>query len=411
MVLHQKYTLLSVFLFILVFVAIGTISIADLTTLGNAECNGTFDGSDSTISQKYVWANLDQMNPTLVKDVVEKATINATVNTYINTEGSGRVGVLSDGEVTGGALTGQTPSTGDLGVEWKSEAVGPRHRNMIESIFERNHTSKETDGSWSVNQALTYTLAGRGSVLAVDAGEAIGFSVSLGPVGATLTYTLGPLNLSGIPTTADNQTLTVTKNRENPDAYECSHDECSIILPDKHHHRVYSCPEDAWNPYTERKHSCRRQYYRCQTSTCPLDSWHAVDYACGHTDRKSNASAHEFQASCLYSTIQNGVTVYCSVSNYYKCKPHSVHLLPSDTSSTPPPSGSDPVPTPPSEPPTATCANGHSYNPDSSTENNLHRTLSCKYCTNTWERCVTSRNPKCKKGWRKRRNLRCSPKT
>ena len=145
--LHQKYTLLSVFLFIFVFVAIGTISIADLTTLGNAECNGTFDGSDSTISQKYVWANLDQINPTLVKGVEEEATIVATVKTYVNTEGSGRVGVLADGEVTGGVLTGQTPSTGDLGVEWKSEAVSPRHRNMIESIFERNHTSKETNGS------------------------------------------------------------------------------------------------------------------------------------------------------------------------------------------------------------------------------------------------------------------------
>ena len=207
-------------------------------------------------------------------------------------------------------------------------------------------------------------------MLAVDAGEAIGFSVSLGPVGATLTYTLGPLNLSGIPTTADNRTLTVTKNRENPEMYECSHDECSIMLPDKHHHRVDSCPEDRWNPYTKRRHKCGRRYYRCQTSTCPLEGRHAVDYACGHTDRKENASAHELQASCSYSTIQNGQTVYCTISNFYKCKPHSVHLLPSDTSSTP--STPDPMPESPSTP----------------TDN----TPDCSYCTDGCSTCQPPSN-------------------
>ncbi len=175
------------------------------------------------------------------------------------------------------------------------------------------------------SQPGTYTVTGSAELMAVKG--AGGITV----MGNGLSGT-GFIQFH-VTETATPVTHTLKVKKKYPKSYECLHENCSIKLPDIHHHRV-SCQENQWNTYTNRKHKCRRVYYRCQTSTCPLDSRHAVDYACGHTDRKENASAHELQASCSYSTIQNGQTVNCTISNFYKCKPircipiHQIPLQP-----------------------------------------------------------------------------------
>ena len=60
----------------------------------------------------------------------------------------------------------------------------------------------------------------------------------------------------------------------------------------------------------------------------------------------------------------------------------------------------------PAPAPTATCANGHTYDPSNSTENNRHRTRTCRWCGQTWQKC-TSSAPICNKPYRKRNGLKC----
>ena len=61
---------------------------------------------------------------------------------------------------------------------------------------------------------------------------------------------------------------------------------------------------------------------------------------------------------------------------------------------------------PPPPPPSATCANGHSYNPDNRPENNQHRTRTCRHCSQTWEVCGTGK-PLCNKPNRKQNGWKC----
>lgn len=340
---HRKH-LFCAFLLFFMFVAIDFL--AALGYEDSPQCAGFFKGSDDTITQVYVWADLDSLNPTLKKSYVKKAFIDAQVLTVARTTGRGRVGVYADGEVKGGVLTGETESTGDLGEIWDSDAVGGFFDvpSLLEGMLGYDITKKETDGQWYVDQALTYTLSGRGQTLAVSGGVATGFSLTRDNMTVTLTYTLTPLTSPTMKVTADDVTLTVTRDREDPKSYECSHDECSVMLPHKHHHRVI-CQEDRWHSSTRRRVTCRREYYRCQTTTCPLDRMHAATHACGvHEDYKykvkMQAAFHALQASCTYSTVRNGETVYCTRSNFYACDPCTVHILPPEPSNSG--SGSNP---------------------------------------------------------------------
>ncbi len=85
-------------------------------------------------------------------------------------------------------------------------------------------------------------------------------------------------------------------------------------------------------------------------------------YACDGSD-------HSLQASCL-STDSNGNT--CTVASFYACDGHT-HVYPA---------------------PTVTCANGHSYDPTNTAENNNHKTRTCRWCSQTWQKCV-SEAPQC----------------
>lgn len=123
-------------------------------------------------------------------------------------------------------------------------------------------------------------------------------------------------------------------------------------------------------------------FYACQTHTHQYPA--LVSGACGHTYTSGNASSHSLQASCLV-TNANGDS--CTVTGFYACASPHTHQYPA---------------------PTATCANGHTYNPTITSAKNNHRTRTCRFaeCGQTWERCV-SPTPICNKPYRKRNGLRC----
>ena len=394
---------ISLFIVILMMVHLHT---AFALRTNGRDCSGTFPTSffsskNKHIIEKFEWKNTHTLYPYIGSVGYEEATIEGRIEAYQKVEGHGSVGVSVEGSVSGPdfSLT--------LDKEFATDFVGLPYNNRLDN-YTTNSGANDEPGS--------YTLTGNAEYVAVG----LGGGITVLGTGFTLTE---PIRFE---TTGDAEpvTLTLSVKKEYPKTYECAHENCEVGLPDKHHHRVDSCPEDAWNPHTERRHTCRRQYYLCQTSTCPLESWHAVDYACGHTDRKQNASAHELQASCTYSTIQNGQTVNCTISNFYKCKPHSVHLLPSDTSSTS--STPDPMPEPPVSPSTptdntpdcsnctdgcsscqATCANSHIYDPRKANQVNEHRTRTCRFCGQTWEVCGTGRPDTCNDSKRKKNGQGC----
>ncbi|MCE2403357.1 hypothetical protein J4G08_21085 [Candidatus Poribacteria bacterium] len=116
---------------------------------------------------------------------------------------------------------------------------------------------------------------------------------------------------------------------------------------------------------------CGRHYYDCpsvsdtehEPQTCSVSGCTVQYRKClRHTKDHSNHSA----ASCL---VTNANGDYCTVTSFYACQYHT-HVYPA-----PPPT------------PSATCANGHSYDPDNRPENNQHRTRTCQHCSQTWEVC------------------------
>ncbi len=201
------------------------------------------------------------------------------------------------------------------------------------------------------------------------------------------------------------------------------------MLPNRYHHRQ-PCQEKRWRSASNTEITCNRLYYRCQESTCPLDYLHVATHACGiHKDTKQNvrlnASKHEWQASCPINITQDGTNVYCRVSNFYACEDpaHTCDFPPPSNNSdgnggsgspnnggstTTPPTAPEPEPTPAPEPVQSgtTCANGHSYDPDNTSEYNRHRTRTCRYCSQTWEVCGTGK-PLCNKPNRRQNGWKC----
>lgn len=160
--------------------------------------------------------------------------------------------------------------------------------------------------------------------------------------------------------------------------------------------------------------TCNHAYYSCKTTTCPSaskhvspadpppptyhacgvhESWQSGDHshgtpACGDDTHAGYAcqigNAHtKLIASC---SVTNGNGDSCTVTSYYECQRHT-HAYPA---------------------PTATCAQGHTYDPTNNSEVNKHRTRTCRYseCRQTWEKCVSSA-PICNKPYRKKNGLTC----
>ena len=163
------------------------------------------------------------------------------------------------------------------------------------------------------------------------------------------------------------------------------HDRSNIWYWETKHSDTGSSDDDqeANNPATPTYHACGVH-----------ESWQSGDHshgtpACGDDTHAGYAcqigNAHtKLIASC---SVTNGNGDSCTVTSYYECQSHT-HQYPS---------------------PTATCANGHTYDPTNPGAVNTHITRTCRYseCGQTWEKCVSSTTPICKKPYRKRNGLKC----
>ena len=95
-------------------------------------------------------------------------------------------------------------------------------------------------------------------------------------------------------------------------------------------------------------------HYACDSSS-------HVAAVCGTTGHYNcDTKDHSMQVSCTTHSS-------CEVINFYACDNHD---------------------------PAVTCANSHSYNPSNRGEYNMHRTRTCRWCTQTWQKCVSGA-PQC----------------
>lgn len=158
--------------------------------------------------------------------------------------------------------------------------------------------------------------------------------------------------------------------------------------------------------------TCGTEYYTCEHSTCPDKNTHWksepvqpcghrydsnsseaynhrwVKYSCGlHRGYKCKEGDHGIWIASCSETDNHGQTC-TNTSGYWKCSPHQ-HTSP-----------------PPSPPHPACGGCGVSYDPDSTSDVNLHRPRTCRFCGKTWRRCQSS-TPICDKPYRKRNGLRC----
>ncbi len=167
---------------------------------------------------------------------------------------------------------------------------------------------------------------------------------------------------------------------------------------------------------------CPGRYYNCNgqtSSTCYYSKAHAdgdetastpsppstpstptptpTYHACG-VHETTVAGDHSLQASCS-KTDSHGQS--CTVSGFYACASHTC-VFPTVVDNTPNCSActngcsSCPV----------TCAAGHVYDPSKAKQVSKHKTRTCKFCSQTWQKCVTSA-PKCRDPKRKKQNRSC----
>ncbi len=140
--------------------------------------------------------------------------------------------------------------------------------------------------------------------------------------------------------------------------FACGHTD---LMSNSYTHRSETCPLDGYGQ------ACSSgSYYACQSHTHDYPT--PITGPCGHIYGTHERSSHARQASCT-QTNANGDS--CTVTGFYACQTHT-HVFPVR----------------------ATCANGHTYDPSNSTENNRHRTRTCRWCSQTWEKC-TSGAPTC----------------
>jgi len=156
-----------------------------------------------------------------------------------------------------------------------------------------------------------------------------------------------------------------------------------------------STPSTPSTPTTPTYHACSVHEttvsgnHSSTTPPCGVSS-HAT-YAC------QIGSNHKNAVTC--PTDSNGQA--CIYGSYYPCSPHT-HAYPSvdntpDCSSCTDGCSSCPV----------TCAVGHVYDPSKANLVSEHKTRTCRFCSQTWQKCVTSTAPKCREPKRKKQNRHC----
>ena len=226
------------------------------------DCSGTFFGSiwnfegksDTDIIERFEWTDTHTQNPRIVSVGYEDATIWGKVEAYQKTWGYGTVGVMPSGSVSGPDFSMPLPEEFDI------HGVGG-------IIGDADTTRMKTKESKDAEEPGTYTLTGSAEIMAVTGGGGIKWQGTGLSGSGTIAFQ--------ITETAEPQTHTLSVKPKYPKSYECAHDNCEVALPDKQHHRVI-CQEDRWLTGTNRRTTCRREYYRCQTTTCPLDGMHAA---------------------------------------------------------------------------------------------------------------------------------------
>ena len=310
---------ISFFIVILIAVLMTTfLYFAEALRSRGRDCYGTFSGnifqdsSDDKIIEKFEWTNTHTLNPRVVSVGYEDAKIFGKIRAYQDTFGRGLVGVLSIGSVSGPDFSMNLPKEFNI-----------RSVSVISGTWDT--TSMSSHQTSMTDEPGTYTVTGSAEIMAVK-----------GKGGITVMGT----GLSGsgsiqfhVTETADPVTHTLTVKQKKPKSYECSHANCTVELPHKHHHRT-TCQEKRYLGNTQIKITCGQKYHLCQTTTCPLDGLHVIPYVCGHEDIKDNASTHQLQANCPVSITQDGSTVYCTRTGFFACLSHK-HVFPSSGSGSP----------------------------------------------------------------------------
>ncbi len=143
-------------------------------------------------------------------------------------------------------------------------------------------------------------------------------------------------------------------------------------------------------------------YHACSVHETTVSGNHSS------TTPPCGVSSHATYACQIGSNHKNAVTCPtdsngqdCDYGSYYACSPHthaypSVDNTPNCSSCTDGCSSCQ-----------ATCALGHVYDPSKANQVSEHKTRTCRFCSQTWHKCLPSTAPKCREPKRKKQNRHC----
>ena len=203
-------------------------------------------------------------------------------------------------------------------------------------------------------------------------------------------------------------------------------------------HQV-KCDEDVYDGFWKFWAKCHGTYgdssvwYTCERSSCPNASLHrdGSGSGSGSTSENTPSPSPTYHACGVHLTSVSGSHVAascgtsghyvcdgkdhsyvscpkdsnnqaCSYGSYYQCSPHT-HAYPSVDNT---PNCSDC--TDGCSSCQATCASGHTYDPNNNVQYNSHRTRTCGFseCGQTWQGCGSGA-PICNKPYRKQNDMNC----
>ncbi len=266
--------------------------------------------TDSTITEVWEWKALDTPNPYLAIKSTEPAEIHASVVISAKLNGHVRTGM-----VVAGKVAGPDSYLLDLGQEigsTTSNSVASPHYSVERNLY-YVPVSKITTGSSSTKKIGVYTLTGGGSLILTDPGGGGGFSAQ----GYTLSYSGGgSSSIPGTPIVAEQKTVTVTKDVDKPQVYECAHVNCNIHLPNEYHHRI-PCPHKIPRAFKRGQKDCPGYTWACQSgSVCEHVDDHLKPCAGGCGDELHSSREHVHRRQCT-PTSGESVGSYGAGNHYY----------------------------------------------------------------------------------------------
>lgn len=271
------------------------------------DCYGTFPTSilsskNKKIIEKFEWTDTHTFNPRIISMGYEAATIEGRIDAYQKTKGLGTVGVFPEGSVSGPNFSLTLEKEFNTNTVGEFSIVG--HSDATTSMHTKNSDTNDHPGP--------YTLTGSAEFVGVGGGGGITILGS----GFTLSGTIEFNTTKSAPS----QTLTLTVKQKRPKSYECSHKNCEVELPNKHHHRI-ECSELLYSECASSSHHgdnpCGRVYYVCQTTTCPNSDNHKVTGGCGHVYKQKDSSKHALLATCSS----------CNAASVYTCSEHPENCI------------------------------------------------------------------------------------